>query len=123
MDLSSFRILAEFPGLDRSGRFAKVQLIFLTRLPGSASLGLGWPNADYASFTDPSFWPVANRYPTHLIRHNWELNHMMDDIYPSRSSLNSPNFSIIDNFLNNGPNFKGFFDNSTGRQVVTLGFP
>ena len=81
------------------------------------------PNWSYASFADPSFQAVANQYPTDLLRHNWELNTLMNFMFPSRASASTPDFSHIDNFLNQQGNLKPFFNNDTGTQIVTLGFP
>ena len=47
----------------------------------------------------------------------------MNGIFPSASSLSSPDFSAIDGYLKQQASLKGFFDNSTGTQIVTLGFP
>jgi hypothetical protein len=85
------------------------------------STSMGDSSHDYLPYGDPAFQTVANAHPVDLLRHNWELNTMMDIIYPSRGS--APNFSYIDNFLNQQANLTGFFDNNTGSQVVTLGFP
>lgn len=84
---------------------------------------MGTANHDYTPYGDPKFLNVANRYPVKLFRHNWELNTFMDIMFPSRTSVNSPNFAYLDNFLNNKAKFEHFFNNSTGIQVVTLGFP
>jgi hypothetical protein len=84
---------------------------------------MGTANHDYASYRDPRFLNVANRYPTNLFRHNWELNTFMDIIFPSRTSVSSPKFAYLDNFLDNREKFKRFFNSHTGLQIVTLGFP
>ena len=84
---------------------------------------MGTPNWTYQSYADPSFQAVANQYPTDLLRHNWELNTLMDVMYPSRASASTPDFTSINNFLNQQSNLKPFFNNDTGTQIVTLGFP
>jgi len=84
---------------------------------------MGTPNWSYASYGDPGFQAVANQYPTDLLRHNWELNTLMDFMFPSRSSASTPDYSHIDNYLNQQGNLKGFFNNQTATQIVTLGFP
>jgi hypothetical protein len=84
---------------------------------------MGDSNHSYLPYADPSFQAVANQYPTDLLRHNWELNTMMDVMFPSRGSASSPNFFSIDNYLNQQGNLKSFFNNQTGTQIVTLGFP
>ena len=84
---------------------------------------MGTPNWSYQSYADPAFQKLADQYPTDLLRHNWELHTMMDLIYPSRGSASKPDFSRIDNYLNQQANLKGFFDNSSGTQIVTLGLP
>lgn len=84
---------------------------------------MGTPNWSYASYADPAFQAVADQYPTDLLRHNWELHTMMDLMFPSRASASTPDFSRIDTFLGQQANLKGFFDNGTGTQIVTLGFP
>jgi hypothetical protein len=84
---------------------------------------MGTPNWSYASYADPAFQAVADQYPTDLLRHNWELHTMMDLMFPSRASASKPDFSHIDTFLGQQANLKGFFDNGTGTQIVTLGFP
>ena len=81
------------------------------------------PNWSYQSYADPAFQKLADQYPTDLLRHNWELHTMMDLIYPSRASASKPDFSRIDNYLDQQANLKGFFDNSSGTQIVTLGLP
>ncbi len=80
-------------------------------------------NHTYLPYGDRGFQAIVNQYPTDLLRHNWELNTMMDIMFPSRASASTPNFSFIDNYLNQQGNLKGFFNNQTGTQVVTLGFP
>ncbi len=82
---------------------------------------MGDYNHTYLPYADPAFQAVADQHPFDLLRHNWELNTMMDIIYPSRGS--SPNFTNIDTYLNQQGNLTGFFNNNTGTQVVTLGFP
>ena len=82
---------------------------------------MGDYNHTYLPYADPTFQAVADHHPFDLLRHNWELNTMMDIIYPSRGS--SPNFTNIDTYLNQQGNLTGFFNNNTGTQVVTLGFP
>jgi len=84
---------------------------------------MGTPNWSYQSYADPSFQTLANQYPTDLLRHNWELNTQMNILFPSRSSVSDPDYSHIDNYLNQQDNLKGFFDNNSGTQIVTLGFP
>ena len=84
---------------------------------------MGTPNWSYQSYADPNFQKLANQYSTDLLRHNWELHTMMDLMYPSRASASKPDFSRIDNYLNQQGNLKGFFDNGTSTQIVTLGFP
>jgi hypothetical protein len=97
------------------------QIVHGTEFGLSTSMGDG--AHDYLPYGDPSFYNVANQYPVDLLRHSWELNTFMDVMFPSRSSASSPNFGNLDNFLNNQANFKSFFNNDTGTQVVTLGFP
>jgi hypothetical protein len=84
---------------------------------------MGNGNHDYTPYGDPAFQAVANKYPTDLLRHNWELNTLMDIMYPSRGSASTPNFSAIDTYLNQQSSLKSFFNNQTGTQIVTLGFP
>ncbi len=84
---------------------------------------MGTPNWSYQSYADPSFQKLANQYPTDLLRHNWELNTQMDILFPSRGSVAHPDYSHIDNYLDQQANLKGFFDNSSATQIVTLGFP
>ena len=84
---------------------------------------MGTPNWSYQSYADPAFQAVADQYPTDLLRHNWELNTQMDILFPSRGSVGKPDYSHIDNYLNQQGNLKGFFNNDTGTQIVTLGFP
>jgi len=84
---------------------------------------MGTPNWSYQSYADPAFQALANQYPTDLLRHNWELNTQMDILFPSRGSAGKPDYSHIDNYLNQQGNLKGFFNNDTGTQIVTLGFP
>ena len=84
---------------------------------------MGDINHDYTTYGDPSFQALASQYPTDLLRHNWELNTFMDVMFPSRASASAPNFTYIDNFLSQQGNLKGFFNNQTGTQIVTLGFP
>jgi len=84
---------------------------------------MGTPNWSYQSYADPSFQTLANQYPTDLLRHNWELNTQMDILFPSRGSVAHPDYSHIDNYLDQQANLKGFFDNSSATQIVTLGFP
>lgn len=80
-------------------------------------------NHTYLPYTDPSFQAVADQHPMDLLRHNWELNTFMDIMFPSRASASRPDFSYIDNFLSQQGNLKSFFNNDTGTQVITLGFP
>jgi len=84
---------------------------------------MGTPNWSYQSYADPSFQKLANQHPTDLLRHNWELHTMMDLMFPSRASASKPDFSRIDNYLGQQGNLKGFFDNTSATQIVTLGFP
>jgi len=84
---------------------------------------MGNGSHNYLPYGDPSFQAVANQYPTDLLRHNWELNTLMDAMFPSRSSASAPNLSYIDNYLNQQGSLKGFFNNQTATQIVTLGFP
>jgi len=84
---------------------------------------MGTPNWSYQSYADPSFQTLANQYPTDLLRHNWELNTQMDILFPSRGSVAHPDYSHIDNYLDQQANLKGFFDNGSATQIVTLGFP
>jgi hypothetical protein len=84
---------------------------------------MGDLNHDYLPYGDPAFQQVANQYSTSLLRHNWELNTMMDIIFPSRGAAASPDFQTIDNFLSQQGKLLDFFNNQTGSQVVTLGFP
>ncbi len=81
------------------------------------------PNYSYSSFADPSFQVVVNQYSTDLLRHNWELNTFMDILFPSRAAASTPDFSHIDTYLAQQSKLKGFFNNQTGTQIVTLGFP
>ena len=87
------------------------------------STSMGDANHDYLPYGDSSFDNVANQYPVDLLRHNWELNTMMDQIFPNAGSVSNPNWTQLDNYLNAQPAFKGFFNASMGRLVVTLGFP
>jgi len=84
---------------------------------------MGTPNWSYASYADPTFQALANQYPTDLLRHNWELNTMMDIMFPTRASASTPDYSHIDTYLNQQGNLKDFFNNKTATQIVTLGFP
>jgi len=84
---------------------------------------MGTPNWSYQSYADPSFQTLANQHPTDLLRHNWELNTQMNILFPSRGSAANPDYSHIDNYLNQQANLKGFFDNNSATQIVTLGFP
>ncbi len=84
---------------------------------------MGTPNWSYASYADPTFQALANQYPIDLLRHNWELNTMMDIMFPTRGSASTPDYSHIDTFLNQQGNLKDFFNNQTATQIVTLGFP
>jgi len=84
---------------------------------------MGTPNWSYASYADPTFQALANQYPTDLLRHNWELNTLMDFMFPTRASASTPDYSHIDTYLNQQGNLKNFFNNQTATQIVTLGFP
>ncbi len=84
---------------------------------------MGTPNWSYASYADATFQALANQYPTDLLRHNWELNTLMDFMFPTRASALTPDFSHIDTYLNQQGNLKNFFNNQTATQIVTLGFP
>ena len=84
---------------------------------------MGTPDHGYASYADPTFQALANQYPTDLLRHNWELNTMMDIMFPTRASASTPDYSHIDTYLNQQGNLKDFFNNKTATQIVTLGFP
>lgn len=97
------------------------QIVHGTEFGLSTSMGDG--QHDYKPYGDPSFTSVADQYPVDLLRHNWELNTFMDQMFPSRGSASSPNFTNLDNYLNNQPGFSGFFNAHTGTQVVTLGVP
>jgi hypothetical protein len=79
-------------------------------------------NHDYLPATDSTLWPILNQYPTGLLRHNWELNTFMDIVFPSRGSVNTPNFANLDNYLNNLASFRTFLPTSA-RIMVTLGNP
>jgi hypothetical protein len=84
---------------------------------------MGDGSYDYLPYADPAFQAVADQHPIDLLRHNWELNTFMDIMFPNRGAANTPNFAALDNFLNQQGNLKGFFNDTTGTQVVTLGFP
>ena len=87
------------------------------------STTMGDYNHTYLPYADPALQAVVNQYPTDLLRHNWELNTMMDLIYPSRGSAAAPNFTNIDTYLKQQGNLTGFLKNGTATQIVTLGFP
>jgi uncharacterized glyoxalase superfamily protein PhnB len=95
----------------------------VTGMEYGLSSSMGDAAHDELPYGDPNFYKIADQWPFDLLRQNWELNTMMNIIFPSRAQATSPNFTNLDNFINNQPNFQSFFDNSTGRQVVTLGFP
>jgi len=84
---------------------------------------MGTPDHGYASYADPTFQALADQYPTDLLRHNWELNTMMDIMFPTRASASTPDYSHIDTYLNQQGNLKDFFNNKTATQIVTFGFP
>ena len=84
---------------------------------------MGDSNHSYLPYGDPTLQSLVNQYPTDLLRHNWELNTLMDHMFPSRASASSPDFSRIDHYLSQQNNLKGFFNNQTATEIVTLGFP
>lgn len=87
------------------------------------STAMGTASHDYGPFADSNFWNLANQYHFPLLRHNWELNTMMSLIFPNRAAVSSPNWTPLDSYLNHGSDFRGFFNPSVDRQVLTLGFP
>lgn len=100
---------------------------YLYGLCSTMGPAFGW---DYTMYQNAQLQNLMNQYPTTLVRHNWELNVMMGatisgqqwGIFPTRASVNTPNFSAFDNYLNVLPAIQKFHPVGT-REVITLGWP